>query len=52
MLEPTAQLLANIPELAARSWESRKSRIAADAKVLSNRLAEQTTLNQQAIVAK
>jgi|GEM_PF-2555987 len=52
MLEPTAQLLANIPELAARSWESRKSRMAADAKVLSNRLAEQTTLNQQAIVAK
>jgi DNA invertase Pin-like site-specific DNA recombinase len=52
MLEPTAELLAKIPELAARSWESRKSRMAADAKVLSTRLAEQNTLNQQAIVAK
>ena len=52
MLKPTAYLLSKIPELAARSWEDRKSRIAADAKVLSNRLAEQNTLNQKAIVAK
>src|SRR5437879_4425759 len=52
LLKPTAYLLSKIPELAARSWEDRKSRIAADAKVLSNRLAEQNTLNQKAIVAK
>ena len=52
MSKPTAHLLSKIPELAARSWEDRKSRIAADAKVLSNRLTAQNTLNQRAIVAK
>ena len=50
--EPTTELLANLPTIAARSWEERKARIAADAKMLSNRLADQRTLNQQAITAK
>jgi site-specific DNA recombinase len=51
-IQPTADLLARLPELAAREWELRKGRIAKDAEVLSKRLAEQRTLNHKAITAK
>jgi site-specific DNA recombinase len=51
-IQPTADLLAQLPELAAREWEIRKGRIGKDAEVLSKRLAEQRTLNHKAITAK
>ncbi len=52
LMEPTAQLIAMLPVIAAREWETRKARIAKDAEQLSKRLADQTTLNQQAIRSK
>jgi hypothetical protein len=51
-MNPTAELLARLPELAANQWQERKARIAIDAKSLNNRLANQRTLNQKAIMAK
>jgi hypothetical protein len=51
-IQPDADLLAQLPEVAAREWESRKGRIAKDAETLSKRLAEQRTLNQKAIRAR
>ena len=51
-LEPVGEFLAQLPTLAARSWEARKARISDDAKTLSTRLADQRSLNQKAIVAK
>ena len=52
MMEPTAVLLAKLPELAAREWATRKVLIAKDAEVLSRRLAEQKALQQRAVVAR
>lgn len=51
-MNPTAELLAQLPELAANQWQERKTRIATDARTLNNRLADQRTLNQKAIMAK
>jgi hypothetical protein len=51
-IQPEAHLLASLPTLAARSWEQRKERIATDAKQLSRRLQDQTTLNERTIKAK
>ena len=51
-MQPTAELLAELPQRAAKQWEIRKAQIAANARVLASRLADQETLNQQAIVAK
>jgi site-specific DNA recombinase len=52
LLEPTAELLAQLPTIAARQWETRKIRIAKDAEAISKRRADQETLNQKAIKAK
>lgn len=52
LMEPTAELIAMLPMIAAREWETRKARIAKDAEQLSKRLADQTTLNQRTIRAK
>ena len=52
LIQPEAHLLAMLPTLAARSWESRKERIASDSKSLVRRLEDQKTLNQKAIKAK
>lgn len=52
LLEPTAELIAMLPVIAAREWQTRKARIAKDAEQLSKLLADQTTLNQMAIRAK
>src|ERR1700674_4999424 len=49
MQPPTAELLAQLPELAAKQWQESKARITADARILNNRLADQRTLNQKAI---
>lgn len=51
-MQPTAKLIAMLPEIAARQWETRKVRIGKDAEMLSKRLADQTTLNQKLITAK
>ena len=51
-MQPTAELLVQLPERAAKCWQERKARIATDARMLNNRLADQMTLNQKAIVAK
>lgn len=52
LIQPEASLLASIPTLAARSWDARKERIAADSKSLIRRLEDQNTLNQRAIKAR
>jgi site-specific DNA recombinase len=52
MLEPTAALLAKLPELAAREWATRKVQIAKDAEVLTRKLATQRALQQRAVVAR
>jgi site-specific DNA recombinase len=52
MMQPTMELLAMLPELAARQWEARKTRIATEARTLKNRQADQQTLNRKAIEAK
>lgn len=51
-MQPTAKLLAELPERAANQWRERKVRIAKEAETLSKRLADQRTLNQKAITAK
>jgi site-specific DNA recombinase len=50
-LQPTAELLAQLPERAATHWQARKERIAADARALNKSLSSERTLNQKAIVA-
>ncbi len=52
MMQPTAELLSQLPERAAKQWQERKARIAKDAETLSKRLADQNTLNQKAVIAK
>jgi hypothetical protein len=51
-MQPTAELLAQLPELAAREWETRKGRIAKEAEALSKRLTTQRTLTQKIVMAK
>jgi site-specific DNA recombinase len=51
-LEPTAQYLAQLPDIARREWTLRKGQIAKDAETLSKRLSDQRTLNQKAVIAK
>ena len=52
LMEPTAELLAQLPGRIAAQWRARNERIAADEKRLTARLADQAALNQKAIVAK
>jgi hypothetical protein len=51
-MAPGEELLAALPEIAAREWQARKERIAADTRGLSKRLTDQGTLNQKAVLAK
>ncbi|WP_432756536.1 OmpH family outer membrane protein [Alloacidobacterium dinghuense] len=51
-MEPTAELLADLPNRVATRWSERKGRIAAEAAQLAGKLAEQKTLNQMAIKAR
>lgn len=51
-MEPTVQLLAELPGQIAERWKECKERIASEAARLSKRLADQRTLNQKALVAK
>jgi site-specific DNA recombinase len=52
MLQPTAELLAKLPDIAESNWEQRKERIAAERKQLTTRLNDETILNRKAIAAK
>ena len=51
-VQPTAELLAKLPTIAARTWETRKEQIAEDAKALTRRLEEQRALNLRTIKSK
>ena len=51
-MQPTAELLAQLPERAAAHWQARKARVAVEARVLNSSLAVERTLNQKAIMAK
>jgi site-specific DNA recombinase len=52
MMQPTAEYLAQLPELAAARWKTRKEKIAQEAARLSKRLADQKALNQRAVTAR
>lgn len=52
MMQPTADLLARLPKIAASQWEQRKQRLSADKRTLSDRLSEQRTLNHKLIESK
>jgi hypothetical protein len=52
LIEPEARLLASLPTIAARSWDTRKERIAADARSLRRLLDSQTLLNEGTIKAR
>lgn len=51
-MEPTAKLLADLPNRVADRWRDRKEKIAAEAARLAIKMAEQKTLNQMAIKAR
>jgi hypothetical protein len=51
-IQPQAHLLAKMPTIAARSSESRKERVGADAKSLVRRLDDQQTFDRQTIEAR
>ena len=50
-MEPTAELLAQLPERIATRYAERQKQIAAQAARLNSRLAEQQTLNRRAVMA-
>src|SRR6266550_867352 len=52
MVQPTAELLAKLPDIARSNWEQRKERLATQRKQLIERLNEKTLLNRKAIEAK
>jgi len=51
-IQPTVELLAKLPTIAARTWETRKEKIAEDAKALTRRLEEQRALNLRTIKSR
>lgn len=52
MMQPTAELIAKLPHIAASNWKQRKLRIEQEQRQLTNRLNEEKTLNQRAIEAR
>ena len=52
MMQPTAELIARLPQISAANWELRKKRVADDRRTLQMRLNEQNALNRRAIEAK
>jgi len=52
LIQPTDEVLAKLPTIAARTWEQRKEKIADDAKTLTRRLEEQRALNLRTIKSK
>ncbi len=51
-IQPTAELLAKLPAIGARTWGTRKEQIAEYAKGLTRRLEEQRALNLRTIKSK
>jgi hypothetical protein len=51
-IQPTGELLAKLPAIAARTCETRREKIAEDAKALTRRLEEQRALNLRTIKSK
>ncbi|HZZ39929.1 MAG TPA: recombinase family protein [Acidobacteriaceae bacterium] len=52
MIQPTAQLLAELPQRVGPVWQARVDRIAGERKRLEGQLAEQNALNQKAVLAR
>jgi len=52
MVQPTAEGIARLPQIAAANWELRKKRVADDKRALQGRLNQENTLNRRAIEAK
>lgn len=52
MLEPTQEFLLRLPEIAKAYWAHRLERITIERRQLSNRLAENKTLNQRILLQK
>ena len=50
-IQPTAELVASLPQLARELWKERTKRLAVDRKMLVQRLNDQGTLNSQAVTA-
>jgi site-specific DNA recombinase len=51
-MEPTAELLRQLPTKIAIRWKERKEQIATEARRLTTILADQQTLNQKAVTAR
>ena len=52
MMQPTAELIAKLPDIARANWEQRSKRIEDEKRTLQNRLNENKTLNLRAIEAR
>ena len=52
MMQPTAELIAKLPDIAASTWQQRKERIEQEQRQLSARLNQEKTLNRSAIEAR
>jgi len=52
MMQPTADLLSRLPQIAAVQWEERSKRIEDDRRMLSTRLNEYRTLNLKAVESR
>lgn len=52
MIQPTAQLLAELPQRVGSVWQERVDRIAGERKRLEGQLVEQNALNQKAVLAR
>lgn len=50
-MQPTAELIAQLPNIARSQWEQRKERISEERRVLNTRLNDQKALKQKAITA-
>ncbi len=51
-MQPTVELVANLPKLAAGLWQARTERIALERKTQVQRLNDQSTLNSRAVAAR
>lgn len=51
MMQPTAELIARLPDIAKSNWKIRRKRIADEKRTLKNRLKENEALNLRAIEA-
>ena len=51
MMQPTAELIAKLPDIAESNWKVRSKRIEDEQRILQNRLNENTAMNLRAIEA-